>query len=214
MHPHGFIRDIRSTIRKASGAAPPSEFDGDETVEFTYLDASGTVQTASTKLTYKKYLKADALVKNRFEKARQTGDKCAQPPKILKPASTTDYLYDGPFDCWSQQCTHTTITQPLTCKRKDASGNDAPRIEKNSRAEMASGIDETLFSFALVTKKVSAINGKKEVFGHLPGMANMKSCKLSIDGLVDKDGVAMCQNINFGPPGSNEIDIKKVRMDE
>uniref|UniRef100_A0A7S2QUM1 EF-hand domain-containing protein n=1 Tax=Triparma pacifica TaxID=91992 RepID=A0A7S2QUM1_9STRA len=209
VHPHGFIRDIRSTIRKASGAAPPSEFDGDETVEFTYLDASGTVQTASTKLTYKKYLKADALAKNRFEKARQTGDKCAQPPKILKPASTTDYLYDGPFDCWSQQCTHTTITQPLTCKRKDASGNDAPRIEKNSRAEMASGIDETLFSFALVTKKVSAINGKKEVFGHLPGMANMKSCKLSIDGLVDKDGVAMCQNINFGPPGSNEIDIKK-----
>lgn len=75
--PHGFIRDIRSTIRKATGAAPPSEYDGDDNndVSFTYVDATGNEVSSTTKLTYKKYLQADALAGNRFNHARNKGEK-------------------------------------------------------------------------------------------------------------------------------------------
>jgi len=74
--PHGFIRDIRTTLRKASGAAPPSEFDGTDSISFTYKDASGNSgAVGSTKLTYKKFLQADALANSRFNRARDKSEK-------------------------------------------------------------------------------------------------------------------------------------------
>ena len=56
------VRDIRKILRDATGAAPPSEFDGGNTeVPFTFVDASGMTFSATTKLTYKKFMAADAL---------------------------------------------------------------------------------------------------------------------------------------------------------
>ena len=131
------------------------------------------------------------------------------PPKILKADSDTEFLFDGDIDCWAQSCTQTTITQKTQCPRKDADGNTVERIERNSRAEKIASIDPNQFSFARITRMTSAINGKEDVSGHIDGMANMKTCKLHIEGLVDESGKQLCGNINYGPAGSNEIPIKE-----
>jgi hypothetical protein len=131
------------------------------------------------------------------------------PPKILKADSDTEYLYDGPFDCWAQSCTHPTITQKTQCPRKDSLGNSVTRIEKNSKVEKLASIDPNKFSFARVTRITSAINGKEDKGGYIDGMANMKTCKLYIEDLVDADGVELCNNINYGAAESNFIPIKE-----
>ena len=154
------------------------------------------------------------------------GDLCFMPPKVLSVNSTSsspEYLYDGPFQCYGPQCTfdpntydsfstaaRATIQAPKKCRRYAADGiTEVQRLERNSRAEKMATVDPNKFIFARVVRKTSAITGEEETSGYIPGLAQMQTCKIHVDGLVDADGRALCGNINYGPKEANEIPIKE-----
>lgn len=93
------LRDTRSVLRKASGAAPPTDFDGaDSDITLKLKAPDGTEYTATTKLTYKKYLTASGNVDARWNKVRNLGEKCTQVPFMNKgeKAALTIRLYSSP----------------------------------------------------------------------------------------------------------------------
>ncbi|GMH61172.1 hypothetical protein TrLO_g221 [Triparma laevis f. longispina] len=211
-NPLTMLRDTRSVLRKASGAAPPTDYDGtDSEITLRLKHPNGTEYGRQTKLTYKKYLTATSNAQGRWEKTyHQTGGKCTQLPIINKEDGSE--LYAGPYEQsapnWAQweNVARPTIISPATCPRM-VNGEQTPRIERNSRKAALATIDNKKFINARIVRKTSAIDGKEQKDGYIPGLAQMKGCKLYVDGLFTADGKELCTNLNYG---SNEkVPIKE-----
>ncbi|GMI16478.1 hypothetical protein TrLO_g12844 [Triparma laevis f. longispina] len=211
VNPLTMLLDARPTLRKASGAAPPTDFDGansDITLKLKF--PNGTEYSPKTKLTYKKYQQASSNAEARWQKVRNKGEKCTQVPFINKEDGSA--LYDGPFSSsppnWSDwsNVARPTIVSPATCPRM-VNGQATPRIEINSRKAAVSSIDDKKFINAKIVRKTSALDGKVDKAGYIEGLAQMSGCKLYVDGLFTADGEALCTNMNYG--SQKEIPIKE-----
>ncbi|GMH83501.1 hypothetical protein TrVE_jg5558 [Triparma verrucosa] len=214
--PLTLLRDTRSILRKSSGAAPPTEYDSDTAeITLTLKASDGTEYTSTTQLTYKKYMAATSNAEARWRKSRDLGGKCTQVPIVNKLDGS---VYDGPYDPsppnWADSSTvaRPTIVSPESCPRMEG-GQATPRVEVNSRDSALASIDKKKFINARVVRKTSAIDGKEEKSGFVEGLAQMKGCKLYVDGIFNAQGEQLCQNLNFGLNGQKEIPIKEPDCD-
>ena len=160
--PDKLLMNIKSTMRKSSGAAPPTAMDGEGGVTIVLRDDSGGEEIVpDVVLTYQKYVSQGNGVEKRFERAASMGDFCTNLPNII--SAQGEVIYDGPFyDNYvygrAGEINRQNITMPSAkCLRMNANGSVEPRIESNSKASMSAELNPKKYTLAQVREEQKTV---------------------------------------------------------
>ena len=216
--PMGWIQNMRKSIRRATGAAPPTEFDGEETIRIVTMDeddeGNPREKIEDKLMTYGNFLNTEGKRQKRMEKLWNSRDQCGQPPiRMSADGLTQTYPPAGvaeedAFEMHYGSVKRTTVTIPDSCAR-----DDGPRVEKKSAAaesapckfnqdgsivDPTSCINPNVFVQARIVRKADLVGSEgtqKSLF--IDNLATMDHCNINLHGIVNADGEPLCEEFSW-----------------